>query len=217
MLLERTGWISRSNLEFVIPDAPYEMPAFTNEEQLKQIGLDTLVNAGLYDKKARYREWRAGFEALFENHHFGKERQFTALERKQWDETLSYIREIAYLHGPFDGIAGFCEGASVASVALHMQAQGLDSVRFFVAMSPWRSPLHQLDGLFKPEQPLLLPMLQIVGENDMPVFLAAAPYFFKDFAKAMKYQHPGQHVYPPLTPKLESKLHELISVSDRTW
>jgi hypothetical protein len=60
-------------------------------------------------------------------------------------------------------------------------------------------------------------MLQIVDENDMPVCLAAAPHFFKDFAKANEYRHPGQHVYPPLTPKLESKLHELLSTSDRMW
>jgi hypothetical protein len=217
-LLERTGWIGRSNLDFVVPDAPYEMPAFTNEEQLKQIGLDGLVSVGLYDKTARYREWRAGFEALYEHHHYNKPIEITTKDRQQWEGTLSYVREITQCYGPFDGIAGFCEGAAVASAALHLQAQGEDyglgSVRFFVAMSPWRSPIHQQNGKLHPEQPLQLPMLQIVGDNDMDVFLAAAPYFRKDFADAYEFRHNGQHVYPPLTPSLENKLRQLLNKSD---
>lgn len=64
-LLDQTGWLKHSNFDFVVPDALYEMPAFTNEEQLEKIGLDGLVKSGLYDKNARYREWRAGFEDLF--------------------------------------------------------------------------------------------------------------------------------------------------------
>ena len=216
-LLERTGWIDRSHLDFVVPDAPYEMPAFTNEVQLEQIGLSQLVSVGLYDKTARYREWRAGFEALYQQHHHGTAFEVTAEIREQWRVTLAYLREVVQRHGPFDGIAGFCEGAAVASVALHLQArgedQGLGSVRFFVAMSPWRSPMHQQEGLFRPIQPLQLPMLQIIGENDMDVFLAAAPHFLSDYAVASEFRHAGQHVYPQFTPGLEAKLRELISLS----
>ncbi|CAM3188304.1 phosphopantetheine-binding protein [Corallococcus soli] len=216
-LLERTGWIDRSRLDFVVPDAPYEMPAFTNELQLEQVGLSNLVSAGLYDKTARYREWRAGFEALYQQHHHGKAINVTDVEREQWRVTLAYLREIVERYGPFDGIAGFCEGAAVASVALHLQARGEDhglgSVRFFIAMAPWRSPMHQQEGMFRPGQPLKLPMLQIVGDNDMDVFLGAAPHFYADFAGASEFRHPGQHVYPPLTPGLEVKLRQLINAS----
>jgi thioredoxin reductase/aryl carrier-like protein len=217
-LLERTGWIGRSNLDFIIPDAPYEMPAFTNEEQLRQIGLDGLVAVGLYDKNARYREWRAGFEALYEHHHYDKPIQVTEADRKQWNMTLAYLRDIVEKYGPFDGIAGFCEGAAVASVALHLQArgedQGLGAINFFIAMSPWRSPMHNQEDLFQPDNPLQLPMLQIVGENDMDVFLTAAPYFRSDYADASEFRHNGQHIYPPLTPGLERKLQQLLNNSD---
>ncbi len=220
-LLERTGWIGRSNLDFVIPDAPYEMPAFTNEEQLKKIGLDGLVTEGLYDKTTTYREWRAGFESLWLNHNEGKEIQATSIEREQWNVTLAYVKEIAEQYGPFDGIAGFCEGAAVASVALHLQSSGkdhgLDSIRFFIAMSPWRSPIHEQDGMFQSDQPLQIPTLQIVGDNDMDVFLAAAPHFRQDFENASEFRHSGQHVYPPLTPGLENKLHQLLRTSDEDF
>ncbi|WP_312573935.1 hypothetical protein, partial [Staphylococcus saprophyticus] len=45
-LLDQTGWLKHSNLDFVIPDAPFEMPAFTNEEQLELLGLDELLKSG---------------------------------------------------------------------------------------------------------------------------------------------------------------------------
>lgn len=89
--------------------------------------------------------------------------------REQWRVTLAYLREIVQRYGPFDGITGFCEGAAVASVALHLQARceelGLGTVRFFVAMSPWRSPMHQQEGLFRPDPPLQLPMPQPRGRE----------------------------------------------------
>ncbi|QAT84884.1 malonyl CoA-acyl carrier protein transacylase [Corallococcus coralloides] len=221
ILLERTGWIDRSHLDFVVPDAPYEMPAFTNALQLEQVGLSQLVSTGLYDKGARYREWRAGFEALYARHHHGTAFEVTPELREQWALTLGYLREVVRRYGPFDGIAGFCEGAAVASVALHLQArgedQGLGSVRFFVAMSPWRSPLHQEEGLFCPDRPLSLPMLQIVGENDMDVFLGAAPHFYSDYARATEFRHAGQHVYPPFTPGLEVQLRQLVDSGAEGW
>ncbi|MDN3509381.1 MAG: SDR family NAD(P)-dependent oxidoreductase [Candidatus Neptunochlamydia sp.] len=217
-LLQQTGWLGHSKLDFVIPDAPFEIPAFTNEEQLRQIGLDGLVESGIYDKTAKYREWRAGFETLFEHHHYGKEIEITSKERESWNMILSYIHDIIYKHGPFDGIAGFCEGAAVASVALHLhhsgQDQGLDGIQFFIAMSPWRSPIHEKEGMYSSHLPLPIPMLQIVGKNDMEVFLAASPQFLQDFENPIFYQHNGQHVYPPYTPELDNFLQRLLNRSE---
>ena len=217
-LLNQTGWLGHSKLDFIIPDAPFEIPAFTNEEQLRQIGLDGLVESGMYDKTAKYREWRAGFETLFEHYHYGKEIEITSKERESWNIILSYIRDVTYKHGPFDGIAGFCEGAAVASVALHLQYsgkdQGLDGIQFFIAMSPWRSPMHEKEGMYSSRPPLPIPMLQIVGKNDMEVFLAASPQFLQDFKNPFFYQHNGQHVYPAYTPELDNLLQRLLNRSE---
>lgn len=216
-LLERTGWSARTDLEFVIPDAPYEMPAFTNEIQLQQIGLTQLVDSGVYDTQGKYKEWKAGFERLWEEFHGAEPQEISAQERETWRSTLTYVRELAQNYGPFDGIAGFCEGAAVASVALHLQHLGedlgLQDIKFFIAMSPWRSPIHEREGLFNKVVGLPLPMLQIVGDNDMPVFLAEAPYFKRAYEESIEYRHSGQHVYPPLTAALAQKLNQLIMQS----
>lgn len=219
-LLERTGWIGHSNFDFVIPDAPYLMPAFTNEEQLEKIGLNHLVEVGLYDKKAQYREWHAGFEILWEQYHKKTDFIVSEEDHKQWKRTLDYLSQIIDEYGPFDGIAGFCEGATVASVALHYEAMGkklgLDSIQFFIAMSPWRSPVHEKEKMFEKSSPLSIPMLQIVGDHDMEVFLDAAPRFLSDFANPIEFRHQGQHVYPPLTPGLKNKLQQLLFRSNRS-
>tara|TARA_B110000046_G_C13023685_1_gene412596 strand:- start:3048 stop:6788 length:3741 start_codon:yes stop_codon:yes gene_type:complete len=47
-LLEMRGWLTQLQLDFVIPDAPHEVNAW-GEESLENLGLQSLVDAGLYD------------------------------------------------------------------------------------------------------------------------------------------------------------------------
>lgn len=151
---------------------------------------------------------------MFKSYHNGKEIIATEEKRMNWKHTLAYVKGIVEKYGPFDGIVGFCEGASVASVALFLQEKGEDyglgNVKLFIAMAPWRSPIYERDGLFSFNKPLKLPMLQIVGNNDMEVFLASAPNFRKDFTNSLEYRHNGKHVYPMFTPTLDKKLNQLL-------
>ena len=218
-LLERTGWLARTDLEFTVPDAPFELPAFTNAEQLRQVGLDGLVSLGVYDRAATYREWRAGFETLWAEFHGNPDPTDSILARKNWNYALGYLRTLLDEYGPFDGVAGFCEGAAILTTALHLEAMGADhglkDIQFFLAMSPWQAPLFVKDGLFDAGLKLDLPVLQIVGDNDMPVFIEAAPKFARSFTNLIAYHHPGQHVYPALNRSLSSKVDELLMMSDR--
>jgi len=218
-LLERTGWLARTDLEFTVPDAPFELPAFTNEEQLRQVGLDGLVSLGVYDRTATYREWRAGFETLWAEFHGNSDPAEPIKVRKNWNYSLGYLHTLLDKYGPFDGVAGFCEGAAILTTALHLEAMGADyglkDIQFFLAISPWQPPLFVKDGLFDEGLSFDLPVLQIVGDNDMPVFIEAAPKFARSFTNLIAYHHPGQHVYPPLNSSLSSKVDELLMMGDR--
>lgn len=218
-LLERTGWLNRADLEFTIPDAPFQLPAFTNKEQLSQVGLDGLVELGVYDKNAIYREWRAGFETLWAEHHGQENHEDQLAHRRDWNFSLGYLSDILEKYGPFDGVAGFCEGAAVITTALNQEKlganHGLSDIKFFIAMSPWQPPLFKKDGLFDKDYALDLPVLQIVGDNDMPVFIEAAPEFAKSYSNLINYHHPGQHVYPAFNSTLSSKVDELLFLSDQ--
>uniref|UniRef100_UPI00397D78F2 phosphopantetheine-binding protein n=1 Tax=Amycolatopsis sp. lyj-90 TaxID=2789285 RepID=UPI00397D78F2 len=213
-MLDRTGWLKRQDIEFVIPDAPFEIPAFTDGQQLEMLGLDSLVQEGLYDTAGVYREWNAGFQELWNKFHGIPDSPDYVNAQGNLRSTMRYVKQLATDYGPFSGIAGFCEGAAVASAALHTQSSGRDvglaQVDFFIAMSPWRSPVHEHEGVFEKPRPIEVPVLQTVGEKDMDVFLAAAPIFGRDFEKVLEHRHMGQHVYPPLTRVLDQKVNRLL-------
>ncbi len=201
------------------------LPAFTNKQQLNEIGLDTLVEQRLYNLKLTYKEWRADFDWFARIYHGNSDLSLSETEydekNKCWKATLSYIRQISERYGPFDGIAGFCEGASVASAALHLQGLfnignktgldlGLSSVRFFIAISPWRTPYFEHEKIFNHETPLNIPSLHIFGQKDMDMFKKAVPIFMKDFSSPLKYEHNGKHEYPIVTQSLKNVVLEFL-------
>lgn len=221
-LLERCGWFEqfKDQLEFVVPDAPFEMDAFTNKQQLSQIGLDSLVEQHLYNLNLKYKEWNADFDWFADIFNETKNATKKGQEQK-WQHIFDYINQITREFGPFDGIAGFCEGASVASVALHIQDLfnrgkqstidlGLANVRFFIAMSPWRNPYFETQSLFNHEVPLNIPSLHINGLKDTDMFKKSFPIFMNDFKKPLKYEHNGKHEYPMVSSSLKKTIQELL-------
>lgn len=213
-MLKRAGWTRRDDLEFVIPDAPYPMPAFTSAEQLEIRGLDSLADEGLYDVTGTYREWRAGFAELWNQYHGIPAAVESVDPERSLNPALQYLRSVAEDHGALAGVAGFGEGAAVASAALHCQALGRDvglgDVRFFIAMSAWRSPAHERAGIFEKSRPIDVPVLQTLGEREADVFQAAAPVFARDFRTVFEYRHLGKHAYPSLTRSLDQNLNRLL-------
>ncbi|MFF5035489.1 alpha/beta hydrolase family protein [Nocardia salmonicida] len=55
--------------------------------------------------------------------------------------TFPCIKAVAEDHGPFAGIAGFCEGAAIGSAALHRQAPGHNSVLGASSSAGWAKEL----------------------------------------------------------------------------
>ena len=103
--------------------------------------------------------------------------QPTAEQLNDWQRTITYVRALVQRHGPFDGIAGFSEGAAAAYHLLCLQRSGaaelgLSGVRFMIGMSPWRSPLHLDDP-----PPLHLPLLATVGADDAHMFREQLAHF----------------------------------------
>jgi cation diffusion facilitator CzcD-associated flavoprotein CzcO len=209
--LTRAGWTRREDLEFVIPDAPYPMPAVTDPERLELPGADRPADG------EDHREWHAGLAELWDRYYGVPVDADSADEETVLDATLRYLGSIAAEHGPFIGVAGFGEGAAVLSAALHRQATGHDvglaGVRFFIAMSAWRSPAHERAGLFDKDRPIEIPVLHTLGEKEPEVFLAAAPAFRRDFRTVLEHWHAGKHVVPSLTPGLDQKLNRLLHVA----
>jgi len=113
---------------------------------------------------------------------------------QRWQCTVDYLRGVIAAAGPFDGIAGFSEGAATAHNLLCMQASGVDvglsSVKFVIALSPWISPM--LEGTSARIQ---LPLLLSLGRADLEM-CESGPIFAADFAEVLTYEHAGEHEYP---------------------
>ncbi|MFD0021713.1 KR domain-containing protein [Streptomyces sp. NPDC058382] len=216
-MLKKAGWARREELEFVIPDAPYAMPAFSTAEQLEMRGLDALAEEGLYDPAGTYREWKAGFPELWNRYHDAPAGTGGPDPAAGLETVLRYLRSIAEEHGPIVGVAGFGEGAAMASAALHRQALGNDvglgDVRFFIAMSAWRSPAHERAGVFEKSRPIDVPVLQTLGEREAEVFREAAPAFARDYRQVFEHRHLGRHTYPSLTRGLDQRLSRLLQAA----
>jgi len=105
--------------------------------------------------------------------------------------TIAYIRELVVTYGPFDGIAGFSEGAATMHEMLCLQASGVDvglgGIRFCIAMSPWISP-HRTTKL---PAPLRVELLSTQGRKDSRVFQDSLPLFEVDFARVQRFEHNG--------------------------
>ena len=105
--------------------------------------------------------------------------------------TIAYIRELVVTHGPFDGIAGFSEGAATMHEMLCLQASGVDvglgGIKFCIAMSPWISP-HRATKL---PAPLAVELLSTHGREDSRVFQDSLPLFEADFTRVQRFEHDG--------------------------
>lgn len=172
-LLKAQGWLGFADFaDFVIFDGPHLVDADTDAEQLERVGLTRLVQDGKYVPGNPYREWCANFETFFEIHVNARDpASFTAektAEEQRYKEAFDYLAKKARTHGPFDFVAGFCQGAAFAQAALwaqkHQQDLGLGTVRAMIAMAPWQCPYHEQKGCF--QQPLDKPLLLFHGRKD---------------------------------------------------
>ena len=170
-LLKAQGWL-QPYLDFVILDGPHSIDADTDPVQLQRVGLTQLVAENKYTPGGKYTEWCANFDVFLDIRLHGRQTPLTPEEERseevRYAAALDYLEQMAKAHGPFDAVAGFCQGAAFAQVALCKQRQGRDlglgNVRMMIAMAPWQCPYHESIGLF--QEQLQIPLLVLQGSKD---------------------------------------------------
>lgn len=215
-MLSEAGW-GDLPVHWVVPDGFFPSSSFRNPQQQELVGVETLVRTGVYKEDREYREFAGNFDVfakcaqggLVDPLTFGDEARNT--DETTWRTTFECMREVTRSFGPFDGIAGFCQGATTALVAMAKQAQGeaigLGSVRFMIAMSPWLCPFHKRDGLFTCTK-LQLPTLCTVGDNDWSMFHSGFEEVAGACENVVSGKFPGKHVLAPLKVRT---IHSLVS------
>ena len=208
-ILSVTGWTTNSPFEFVVPDGPHEMCAFS-EDDIDEMGGRTLLHAGIYDFAKTYYEWGAAYDVLT-----GESPHVTSDHCVKFKQTIDYVQALVQRYGPFDGLAGFCEGGAVAHHLLQLprvtKAQlGLENIKFCLLLSSWISPLTEqmeINGI---------PTLITLGTNDLPLFLTESTRLERTLLNPLRYNFPGVHEFPKVLPggELQTLLVKLVEQAD---
>jgi aryl carrier-like protein len=237
-LLELRGWFDGGELPFelVIPDGTHEVAAWNKDGQFEALGLQALVDQGLYDPSKPQRMWAARFDVAVRSYleahpeewrdkgltleeavTLASYEQGTSEDAPQrWNDTVEYLRDIIATYGPFHGIGGFSEGAATAHNLLCMQQAGIDlglgNVKFCLAMSPWISPMNEYEGHAKFDIPLLITS----GKKDLPGFKAGFDTYSAEFAEVLQYEHDGVHEYALMTNALRQQCSDLLQKAQKS-
>ena len=116
------------------------------------------------------------------------------------EDSLALARQTLQEHGPFDGLLGFSQGATLGAL-LCLAPSPLPPLRFAVLVSGFmpRDPaLEPLVGTAEGPPPLRVPLpsLHVMGENDQLVAAASSQRLSDCFAGATLHRHEGGHLVP---------------------
>mmetsp|Transcript_40510 Transcript_40510/g.49128 ORF Transcript_40510/g.49128 Transcript_40510/m.49128 type:complete len:233 (-) Transcript_40510:150-848(-) len=88
-----------------------------------------------------------------------------------WKESITHIKDFMTLHGPFDGVLGFSQGAALAGALPFLQQQGvcgldtLPPLRFNVIMSGFKARCDEFQSAYEKKLDNF-PALIIIGDKD---------------------------------------------------
>ncbi|KAI7788189.1 duf341 family [Diaporthe eres] len=132
-------------------------------------------------------------------------REGLATSHRSTDRAIKYLTEVMAKHGPFDGIIGYSEGATVAAtMLLHEQRLfrkvGIEPMFkyaiFFAGWPPVDPITHHLVLSDEKEDRIDIPTLHIVGSLDPYIDGSMALYNVCDADTAYLFDHAKGHTLP---------------------
>ncbi|XP_071812664.1 esterase OVCA2-like [Apostichopus japonicus] len=125
---------------------------------------------------------------------------FSAKETSNVDpgfqESLSCIAEAVQKHGPFDGILGFSQGASMVGMVCALMEQGDSRFKFDFAImiAAFRSHSTQHDVCYS--RTIQLPCLHVFGDTDQVIPKEMSEEHLQYFENNTQLNHSGGHFVP---------------------
>ena len=142
------------------------------------------------------------------------EKSYNAMDRTDiitgYQESLDMITDKFCKDGPFDGILGFSQGASFASLlcVLKTHPDIAISFKFAIMIAGFRSQLSPHIGMY--ESPIDCPSFHTIGVSDAVIPSVASEDLMASFVNAAAYKHDGGH-YIPASPQLRTALLDFLS------
>ncbi|KAG7668897.1 hypothetical protein Ndes2526B_g00612 [Nannochloris sp. 'desiccata'] len=125
--------------------------------------------------------------------------------------SLAFLNDILKLHGPFDGVMGFSQGAATATLLTGMQRSGKaltehPPLQFLVCFAGIRVRDPKLEKYYAALAPV--PAVHIIGDRD-PV-KRMTNHLIEAFNNPLVINHSRGHVIPALTGEDLAKLRKFL-------
>uniref|UniRef100_A0A0R3RUQ6 FSH1 domain-containing protein n=1 Tax=Elaeophora elaphi TaxID=1147741 RepID=A0A0R3RUQ6_9BILA len=142
-------------------------------------------------------------------------------DHEGFEESVRAVVDFARKEGPFDGILGFSQGATLAFLLSALKRKGDVDIdfKFLILISgfPSRNPVHQkLNEMAQPN----LPCLHVYGETDKIVSheLSAKLVELFDEDMVVVVEHPGGHMTPNMSKykMMVDKFFEIVKSASST-
>ncbi|XP_059470153.1 esterase OVCA2 [Neocloeon triangulifer] len=125
-------------------------------------------------------------------------------------ESITLVEEAFRTQGPFDGILGFSQGASLTALLSAHSQMNPDSpikFRFAILVAGFKSRCSEHSKYF--EQKIQIPTLQVMGETDNVIPKEMSEELSECFENATVTTHPGGH-YVPASGQLKSSYLNIV-------
>lgn len=184
----------RMSHEFIFLDAPHDVRgAFSSASELASLGASDVTTSRAWFTSAE--SARVGAMRWSDE---GWTRPALSREYVGLEATMAVIRAAIETHGPFDGVFGFSQGATVAVAALAAIEELRSSVTFVVLVAGFE-PLDE-DALasVRAVTPLAMKSLHVHGENDALVTRERMTSLAEHFEASSRefWFHDGAHGVP---------------------
>ncbi|OWZ22382.1 Serine hydrolase (FSH1) [Phytophthora megakarya] len=167
----------KSSVEFVCLDAPFDVPYEPTSEEH--------ANNEETGENVKQLKWCD----------FTRDEETGQFLLQRVEESIEYVANFVKKEGPFDGIFGFSQGGTIASLILQRQVTAEESpfafwFAIFVAAGACSDPKYANDVKID------LPSLHLIGETDAVVENERSLVLKDQFIDAKLLMHPGGHYIP---------------------
>lgn len=134
---------------------------------------------------------------------------------KGYEESLELIKKTFEEQGPFDGILGFSQGASLVSLLCGLREQNPDMLKFDFAIlvAGFKSRQSSHGCLYS--VPMTVPTLHVYGDTDKVIQKEMSEDLLQYFVKPKILQHEGGHFIPASAPQKKVYTEFLQEMLDR--
>ncbi|XP_036362320.1 esterase OVCA2 isoform X2 [Octopus sinensis] len=190
---EKTGSfrkLLKNKVEFVFVSAPNKIPVNTDDGEHEGKDIKDIDERGWWFSR--------------------EDKYFHAQEETNccigYEQSIEMIKNVLKEQGPFDGLFGFSQGASLVSLLCGLREQNPDGdlkFSFAIMVASFKSKSLQHQSLY--EQKVTIPTLHVFGETDRVIPKSMSEELLENYTNCTILQHAGGHYVPSTS--LEKKAY----------